>query len=276
VSIAAATCKTIIIDLDLKSYFDTVRHDILLSKIAARVSDADVLRLVKFILKAAGKKGVVQGGVASPLFSNIYLNEVDKMLEKAKKVTIKNGKQKLEYARWADDVIVLVDNHRSSAWVQRAVTKRLREELAKLAVTINEEKTSTIDLYKAKSYFDFLGFRFKRVVSPKGRAWIQSTPKPSAAKAVRHKIKEIFRRTRMRSAKETVMKVNPVLRGWVNYFRIGNSGRCFAGLKEWTEKKVRRHQRKAQQKPGFGWKKWSSKQIYQRTNLFNDYKIRYA
>ena len=171
---------------------------------------------------------------------------------------------------------MLVDSHRSSAWLQRAVAKRLREELAKLALAINEEKTSIIDLNKPKSHFDFLGFRFKRIVTTKGKSWIQSTPKPRAVKAVKSKIKEIFRRNRMRSAKETVMKVNPVLRGWVNYFRIGNSGRCFSRLKEWSEKKVRRHIRKAQQKPGFGWKKWSSKQIYERTNLFNDYKIRYV
>lgn len=79
--------KTQIIDVDLRAYFDNVRHDLLLAKVAARIRDAEVLHLLKLILKASGKKGVPQGGVISPLLSNLYLNEVDKMLEKAKEVT---------------------------------------------------------------------------------------------------------------------------------------------------------------------------------------------
>jgi RNA-directed DNA polymerase len=84
---AIVKCKTRIIDIDLRAYFDNVRHDLLLAKVAVRVSDPDVLHLLKMILKASGKKGVPQGGVISPLLSNLYLNEVDKMLEKAKETT---------------------------------------------------------------------------------------------------------------------------------------------------------------------------------------------
>ena len=79
--------KTRVIDLDLRAYFDNVRHHILLAKVAARVDDDDVMHLLKLILKATGAKGVPQGGVISPSLSNIYLNEVDRMLEKAKEVT---------------------------------------------------------------------------------------------------------------------------------------------------------------------------------------------
>lgn len=101
--------NTKVIDLDLKSYFDTIRHDILLKKIASRVEDGKVLRLIKLILKAGGKRGAGQGGVISPLFSNIYLTEVDVMLEKAKEVTWDGKYIRVEYARFADDLVVLIE-----------------------------------------------------------------------------------------------------------------------------------------------------------------------
>ncbi len=104
--------KTRVIDLDLKAYFDNVRHDILLKKVAERVNDDEVMRLLKLILKAGGKRGVPQGGVISPLLSNIYLNEVDKMLERAKEVTRHGRYTYIEYARFADDLVVLVDGFR--------------------------------------------------------------------------------------------------------------------------------------------------------------------
>ena len=79
--------KTRVLDFDLRAYFDNVRHDRLLEKVARRVDDADIMHLLKIMLKASGKKGVPQGGVISPLLSNLYLNEVDKMLERAREVT---------------------------------------------------------------------------------------------------------------------------------------------------------------------------------------------
>ena len=126
---AVATIKgmTRVIDVDLKSYFDTVRHDILLSKIAARVNDRDIMRLLKLMLKASGKRGVAQGGPLSPLASNIYLNEVDKMLERAKEVTGTDGYQHIEYVRWADDLVILVSGHWEWNWlVQRVYNLKLR------------------------------------------------------------------------------------------------------------------------------------------------------
>ena len=84
--------KTRILDFDLRSYFDNVRHDRLLEKVAQRVDDADIMHLLKGMLKASGNKGVPQGGVISPLLSNLYLNEVDRMLERAKEVTRNGGK----------------------------------------------------------------------------------------------------------------------------------------------------------------------------------------
>ena len=136
-----------IIDLDLRAYFDNVRHDRLLDKVAQRVQDDEVMHLLKMILKASGTIGVPQGGVISPLLSNIYLNEVDRMLERAKAVTRKGAYTYVEYARFADDLVVLIDDaHPSRAWLFKAVEQRLREEFARLRVEINEEKSRMVDL----------------------------------------------------------------------------------------------------------------------------------
>jgi RNA-directed DNA polymerase len=100
---AIAQRKARVLDFDLRAYFDNVRHDRLLEKVAQRVDDKDIMHLLKLMLKASGKKGVPQGGVISPLLSNLYLNDVDKMLERAREVT-RNGKYtNVEYARFADD-----------------------------------------------------------------------------------------------------------------------------------------------------------------------------
>ena len=146
VSKAIVSKKSRVIDFDLSTYFETVRHDILLQKIAARIQDNEVLHLVKLILKASGKRGLCQGGVLSPLFSNLYLNGVDSMLERAKEVTKTNGHYNLEYARWADDLVILIDGFRKHAKLSKTVEIRLREELAKLALTVNEDKSKIIDL----------------------------------------------------------------------------------------------------------------------------------
>jgi len=166
---AIVTEKTKIIDLDLRAYFDNVQHYLVLEKVAKRVQDDAVMRLLKMILKATGKKGVPQGGVVSPLLSNLYLNEVDRMLEKAIDTT-RNGKYTyLQYVRFADDLVILIDSYSRHAWLVKAVEKRLREELAKLSVEINEEKSRMVDLRKQGS-FGFLGFDFRRIRVLKGLA----------------------------------------------------------------------------------------------------------
>ena len=101
--------KTRVLDFDLRSYFDNIRHDRLLEKVAKRIDDGDILHLLKVILKASGKTGVPQGGVISPLLSNLYLNEVDLMLERAKAVTRQGKYTYIEYARFADDLVILID-----------------------------------------------------------------------------------------------------------------------------------------------------------------------
>src|ERR1700747_2049661 len=123
--------KTRVLDFDLRAYFDNVRHDRLLEKVAQRVNDADILHLLKIVLKASGKKGVPQGGVISPLLSNVYLNDVDRMLERARDVTCYGKFTSIEYARFADDLVILIDAHKRHDWLIAAGEKRLRGEFAK-------------------------------------------------------------------------------------------------------------------------------------------------
>ena len=103
VSNAIAQGKTYVIDLDLRAYFDTVSHSLVLDKVAQRVDDDAILGLLKLMLKASGKRGVAQGGVISPLLSNLYLTEVDKMLERMKRITARGSWAVLEWTRFADD-----------------------------------------------------------------------------------------------------------------------------------------------------------------------------
>jgi RNA-directed DNA polymerase len=267
--------KTRIIDLDLRAYFDNVRHDLLLAKLAQRVSDAEVLHLLKLMLKANGKRGVPQGGVISPLLSNLYLNEVDKMLERAKESTRQGQYTYVEYARYADDLVVLIDAYKRHDWLLTAVMKRLREEFAKLKVDINEEKSRIVDLGRGES-FGFLGFDFRRTRSLRGVWRAQYTPKLKKRTALLRKLKETFRRFQPQPLDRVVDVINPVLRGWVAYFAIGHSSRCFSFIKDWVEKKARRHLGRASKRPGFGWNRWSRRWLYETVGLFNGYRVNCA
>jgi RNA-directed DNA polymerase len=231
--------KTQVLDVDLRAYFDNVRHHILLEKVARRVNDRDVMRLLKMMLRATGRRGVAQGGVISPLLSNIYLNEVDRMLERAKEVTRRGKYTNMEYARFADDLVILVNAQGGHEWLLGAVARRLKEELAKLQVEINEEKSRVVELARGES-FGFLGFDFRRMRSRRGRWRVNITPMMKNRTALLRKLKEIFRRLRSQSVHMVVRLINPILRGWVNYFAIGNSNRCFSYVRYWVEKKMRR------------------------------------
>jgi len=265
--------KTCVIDLDLRAYFDTVRHHLLLDKVALRVQDDDVMHLLRLILKASGKQGVPQGGVISPLLSNIYLTEVDRMLERAKAATTSGGYSAVEYARFADDLVVLVDNHPRHAWLKRAVPTRLRQELATLQVEVNEEKSTTVELARGDS-FGFLGFEFRRIRSRSGGWRPQYVPKLKKRTALLQKLKAVFRRFRSQPVSRVIEVINPILRGWVNYFAVGHSSQCFGFIQDWVEKKIRRHMSQAQKRWGFGWKKWSRQWIYANLGLFNGYRVR--
>jgi RNA-directed DNA polymerase len=269
---AIAEGKTQVIDLDLAAYFDTVRQDLLLGQVARRVQDAEILHLLKLVLKASGKRGVPQGGVISPLLANLYLNEVDAMLERAK-ATTRDGKYTyVEYARYADDLVILVNGHWRNAWLLRAVDGRLREELAKLDLRLNDEKSRIVDLTKGEA-FGFLGFTIRRVLSRRGKWWPKLTPAVKQRTALLRKLKEQFRRLDSQPVGRVIAVINPILRGWVNYFRIGNASGCFKVVKDWVEKKVRRHLMRARGRRGFGWKRWSRAWLYTTLGLFNAYRV---
>jgi RNA-directed DNA polymerase len=273
VAAAIAWNKTRVIDIDLKGYFDGVRHDVLLSKVAQRIKDDDVLHLLKSMLKANGKQGVPQGGVISPVLSNLYLNEVDRMLERAKETTRCGKYIRVEYARFADDLVILIDAHRRYDGTLKAVDKRLREELAKLHVQINEEKSRTVDLARGES-FGFLGFDFRRVRSLRGKWRPHWTPKLKKRTALLQKLREVFRRYQSQPVNGVVEIINPILRGWVSYFALGHSSRCFKFVKRWVELKIRRHLMRARNLRGFGWERWSTQWLHHTLGLFNSYQVR--
>jgi len=274
VSKAIVHGHTKVIDIDLAAYFDTVRHDILLKKVSDRIEDGEILHLLKLILKSSGKRGVPQGGVISPLLSNLYLNEVDKMLEKAKEVTRTGQYTHIEYARFADDLVILVSGHCKWNWLEKAAYQRVMEEFSKLGVQVNLEKTRVVDL-KSGDAFEFLGFSFRRKRTLKGKMGVCKVPRMKARTALLSKLKEIFRNHRSQPIGRIIGLVNPILRGWVNYFRIGNSKKCLNYVQDWVEKKVRRHLEKARKRRGFGWKIWSSTWLYKTLGLYCDYAVRY-
>jgi len=269
---AIVSNKTRVLDVDLAAYFDTVRHDLLLVKVAARVNDDQVLHLLKLILKASGTRGVPQGGVISPLLSNLYLNEVDRMLERAKEVTREGRYTHLEYARFADDLVILVDGYSKWAWLAQGTDRRLLEELAKLDVKLNEEKTKRLDLTKGES-FGFLGFDFRRVRTLRGVWGVRYAPKMKARTALLEKLRVVFRSFRSQPVERVIELINPILKGWVAYFRIGHSSSCFGYIKDWVEKKIRRHLMRACKRQGFGWKRWSRNWLYEHLRLFAGYRV---
>jgi RNA-directed DNA polymerase len=267
--------KTTVIDIDLRAYFDSVRHDLLLKKVAERIDDDNVMHLLKMILKASGSKGVPQGGVISPVLSNLFLDEIDRMLERAKAVTRRSKGTNVEYVRFADDLVILIDGNPRWRWLVDAVNHRLREELAKLHLEVNEEKSRIVDLTKDES-FGFLGFDIRRVQSLRGRWRPQLTPKLKKRTLLLRKIKEVFRYLRSQPLKRVVETINPILRGWVRYFSIGNSSRCFAYVQRWVEIKIRRHiMRARKRRRGLGWRKWNMKWVYDKLELFGEYLVRY-
>ena len=129
-----------------------------------------------------------------------------------------------------------------------------------------------MDLARGES-FAFLGFDFRRIRSRRGVWRAHYTPRLTKRTALLRKLKDVFRRHQSQLVGRVVSLINPILRGWVNYFAVGNSSECFSFIKDWVEKKIRRHMMRARKRKGFGWKRWSRRWLYEALGLFNSYRV---
>lgn len=259
--------------------FDSVPHAGLLEKLAKRIADDEMMWVCKQILKAGGKQGIPQGSVMGPLFANVYLTPVDRMLERAQEATREGEAESVRYTRFADDLVVQVStSYWRRHWAAK-VERRLREELGKLGLSVNEDKSRIVDFGRGEP-FDFLGYTFRRVDNPKkgpGKKMALCRPQRKRRPQFLRRLTEVLRRARHVPVEEVVRTgVNPRVRGWVNYFRWGNSGRDLSFVKWQVHQKVCRfasRQRPKRRKGKRGWTTWSDPEVYGQWKLYQDYRV---
>jgi RNA-directed DNA polymerase len=200
--------------------------------------------------------GTPQGGVISPLLANIYLNELDKLW-------IERYEPQLDahLIRYADDFVILTKRAPEKA------VKTLYRIMGELNLNLNEEKTRILDMEKDK--LTFLGFSFKKVYDVRKRLrYVICFPSAKAMNSIRDKIRELTDYRIPEKVEIIVSRLNPVIRGWVNYFREGNSSKWFSSLRNYVENKVRRFIRKRSLKDGFGYNTYTKKYLYKRLGLY--------
>lgn len=265
-----------VVDADITACFENIPHKRLMVLVAKRIGDGNILRLIKGWLKAGVMEdgqirrskvsGTPQGGVISPLLANIYLNEVDKYWVENKVNTFYG--LNAQYVRYADDLVIL-----SPMLNARKVKELLKGKLDEMGLELNPKKTQIVDA--DKDSFDFLGFNFRRVWDAKKQKYVPLVlPSQKATQAIRAKIKEIARINRPHVTVEGLIKeVNPIVRGWVNYFRTGNSSKAFTKLRSYTAMRIRKFMRRRRNQMGFGWKIYSGSLLFHKMGLYNDYRV---
>ena len=209
------------VDIDLEKFFDTVDHDILMNRIARRVRDKGLLRLIGRYLRAGvvvnGRlcrtvRGVPQGGPLSPLLSNILLDDLDKELER----------RNHRFARYADDNIILVKSERAGQRVMESITRYLET----LKVRVNKDKSKVVRVQDCS----FLGFTFKRK---------KLTATAKALAAFKHRLRRLTGRSWGISMKDRYERIALYVRGWMNYFGIGMRYTDIMELDHWLRRRIR-------------------------------------
>jgi RNA-directed DNA polymerase len=214
-----------VVDLDLEKFFDRVSHDKLIARIAARVSDQRMLKLIRAFLKAGVMEhglvspvdeGTPQGGPLSPLLSNIVLDEFDRELER----------RGLRFARYADDSNIYVRSRRAGERVMASITRFIT---TKLKLKVNEQKSAVARPWERK----FLGFSFTANREPKRRI------APKAVLRFKGKVRELTGRTRGVKVEKLAEELGQYLRGWIGYFGRCQTPSVLQGLEEWTRRRLR-------------------------------------
>ena len=249
-----------IVDVDLKSYFDTIPHGELEAMIRKRVGDKSVLALIHQWLIAGimeeGKvrrptDGTPQGGVLSPLLSNIYLHEIDKLW---------NDNSTMKIIRYADDMLLLCRTEKQAHYVLR----KLRGQLESLGLFLNEEKTKIVHVREG---FDFLGYTIKEAYSyDRGKLVRIKFPRPKSEKNMRCKIKDAIKAIPLGNELwEVITMLNRKLSGWANYFKIGNSYKQALRLSGYVCSQLRLYWHRCKHRKNIsGTRKWANSYFYEK------------
>jgi group II intron reverse transcriptase/maturase len=266
---------TQVCDVDIRSYFDSIPHGKLMMLVARRLVDRRMLRIIKQWLvspvEEGGRRwkphqGTPQGGVLSPLLANIYLHALDATWER-RGYTKRDGPN-VQLVRYADDLVLLTN--RDASWAM----DRLRELLERLSLELNEEKSRVVDA--EKETFDFLGFTFRRTWNrDRTKRCTIFYPSKKSQKRLRAKVKKVLNTLAPVRTAEQIRRTNWILRGWVNYFRIGNSSRVFHNIRWYVEMRLRRVLQRKAHRYGCGWKRYDFDYLYGTLGLYADYRVRW-